>query len=177
MNILRGIFDRIVLVVTVVAAGCIPSFITQYQQRVGGMLTQVLQDIAPFQAIANQFHEGSLQRLIRHHLDSSDPTFHSEGVAIQAMVDAAERLGRMSEALNTDLFSQVKYLFTYMDAAIACATWEMYTPSFSLSAESILLSAGVGMSAWLIFIVTWFVLARLIQFFIDRRNNQDKRSI
>lgn len=135
------------------------------------MLTQVLQDIAPFQAIANQFHEGSLQKLIRHHLDSSDRTFHSEGAAIQAMVDAAERLGRMSEALNTDLFSQARYLLSHMDAAIARAAWEMYTPSFGLSAESILLSAGMGLSAWLIFMVAWFVLARLTQLFIDRRNS------
>ena len=169
MNILRAFLDRIILVAAVVAAGCIPGFITQYQQRVSGMLAQVLQDIAPFQEIANQFHEGSLQRLIRHHLDSSDQTFHSEGMAIQAMVGAAERLGRMSEALNTDLFSQVKYLLTYMDAAIARATWEMYTPSFGLSVESILLSSGVGISVWLIFVLFWLILEHLIRFFISRR--------
>lgn len=168
MTILRGMFDRIVLVVAVVAAGCIPSFITQYQQRVGGMLTQILQDIAPFQAIANQFHAGSLQKLIRHHLNSNDPTFHSEGAAIQAMVDAAERLGRMSAALNTDLFSQSSHLFMHMDMAIAHATWEIYTPSFGLSAESILLSAGVGMLVWLAFITAWWLIDRLLKFIIDR---------
>lgn len=170
MNFIRGVFDRIVLVTAVIAAGCIPSFIVQYQQRVGGMLTQVVQDIAPFQAIANQFHEGSLQKLIRHHLDSTDPTFYSEGTAIQAMVDSAERLKRMADALNTDLLGQTKYLLTHLDAPIARATWEIYSPSFGLSVESIMLSATVGMSIWLIFMVTWIALARLAQFVIDGRS-------
>ncbi len=170
VNFIRGIFDRIVLVVAVVTSGCIPSFIAQYQQRVGGMLTQVVQDIAPFQAIANQFHEGSLQKLIRHHLDSTDPTFYSEGTAIQAMVDSAERLKRMADALNTDLLGQTKYLLTHLDAPIARATWEIYSPSFGLSVESIMLSATVGMSIWLIFMVTWIALARLAQFVIDGRS-------
>jgi hypothetical protein len=101
MAFIRGILDRIILVAGVVAAGCIPSFIAQYRQRVGGRLDQVLQDIAPFQAIADQFHHGSLAELIQHHLASVDTTFHDEGAALQAMVDSAEKLRQALQALNT----------------------------------------------------------------------------
>ena len=95
MKFLGGLLDRLVLLVAVVAAGCVPSFIVQYRQRLGGRLDQVLADLAPFQAIADRNHGGSLDELIRYHLQSSDATFHQEGAALQAMVQAAARLRSM----------------------------------------------------------------------------------
>lgn len=114
---------------TPIAAGCIPSFIAQYRQRLGGRLDQVLLDIMPFQQIANQFHHGSLQELIQYHLTSSDATFHHEGAALQAMLDASKQLNIALQALNTDLFHQMAYLVANMDLGIARATWDIFSPS------------------------------------------------
>jgi Protein of unknown function (DUF2937) len=157
---LRGILDRIILVVSVIAAGCIPSFIAQYRQRLGGRLDQVLHDLAPFQEIANRYHGGSLQALIKHHLDSTDNTFHAEGAAIQAMVDSAASLRAGFEALNTDLLHQLTYLGAQLDPGIARATWEVYAPSFTLTAESVAFSAILGIFIWLAFLALWMVCAR-----------------
>jgi hypothetical protein len=161
MAFIRGILDRIILVIGVVAAGCIPSFIAQYRQRVGGRLDQVLQDLAPFQTIANQFHHGSLQELIQYHLASADATFHGEGAAIQAMVVSAEQLKQALEALNTDLWHQLIYLFTKADPLIARATWEIFSPSFNLTAESVVFALVVGVAIWLVFLAAWMLFARL----------------
>ncbi len=161
MAIIRGILDRVILVVGVVAAGCIPSFIAQYRQRVGGRLDQVLQDIAPFQEIANQFHHGSLRELIQHHLISVDPTFHDEGAALQAMVDSAEQLRQALQALNTDLYHQMVYLLTKPDPLIARATWEIFSPSFNLTVESVVFALVVGVGIWLVFLAVWMLFARL----------------
>ena len=160
MAFIRGILDRIILVAGVVAAGCIPSFIAQYRQRVGGRLDQVMQDIAPFQAIADQFHHGSLQELIQHHLASIDATFHDEGAALQAMVDSAEQLRQALQALNTDLFHQLIYLLTGADPLIARATWEIFSPSFNLTVESVVFAFAVGVAIWLVFLATWILFAR-----------------
>ena len=168
MDFVRGILDRIVLVAGIVAAGCIPSFIAQYRQRVGGRLDQVIQDLAPFQEIANQFHHGSLQELILHHLASPDSTFHNEGAAIQAMVNSAEQLRRALEALNTDLFHQLVYLIAKIDPLIALATWEAFLPSFNLTAESIIFAFIVGVIVWLAFFAVWYVFARLIRILTAR---------
>lgn len=166
MILIRGIFDRIVLVVGIVVAGCIPSFISQYRQRVGGRLDQVIKDLEPFQQIANLYHHGSLKELIQHHLDSADTTFHDEGAAIQAMVGSAEQLRRTLEALNTDLFHQMSYLLTGgMDPEISRAAWEIYSPSFNLTAESILFAAIVGVLMWLVFLLIWSGITRLINAF------------
>ncbi len=66
MKVIGAILDRIVLLLAVVAAGCIPSFMVQYRQHLGGRLDQVLADLAPFQAIADRYHGGSLTELIRY---------------------------------------------------------------------------------------------------------------
>src|SRR3989338_9346202 len=149
MIFIRGILDRIVLVIGIVAAGCIPSFISQYRQRLGGRLDQVLKDLDPFQQIANLYHHSSLKELIQHHLDSSDKTFHDEGAAVQAMVTAAEQFRRALQSLNTDLYHQLGYLLTGgADPQIASATWEAYSPSFNLTPESILFGSIIGVLIW-----------------------------
>lgn len=168
MHLIRGFLDRIILVAAIVAAGCVPGYIAQYRQRVGGQLDQVLQDIAPFQEIANQFHHGSLEELIRYHLSSPDPTFHSEGAAIQEMVDAAQRLRIAFEALNTDLFHQLVYLLGQIDPHTARATWEVFSPSFDLSAQSIAFALIAGIAIWLVFFAVWYIFARLISVFTAR---------
>lgn len=169
MAFIRGFFDRIVLVAGIVAAGCIPSFISQYRQRLGGRLDQVLKDIEPFQQIANLYHHGSLKELIQHHLNSSDATFHDEGAALQAMVSSAEQLRRALQALNTDLFHQLSYLLTGgMDPQIARAAWEIYSPSFNLTVESVVFGSIVGVLIWLVFLFIWYVLSRFINILTAR---------
>lgn len=168
MLFIRGILDRIILVIGVVAAGCIPSFIAQYRQRVGGRLDQVLQDIAPFQAIANQFHHGSLQELIKYHLASADPTFHDEGAALQGMVEAAERLRQALQALDTDLFHQLVYMITGTDPLIARATWEIFSPSFNLTPESVVFALVIGFAIWLVFLAAWMSIERLARILLAK---------
>jgi hypothetical protein len=160
--ILRGLFDRIVLVLAIFAAACIPSYIQQYKQRVGGHLDQVVRDLAPFKEIAARFHGNDINRLIRHHLASPDPTFKAEGDAIHKMIDAEARLRSASEALNAGIWQQLQYLLTSADPAIARATWDAYVPAFSFTMEYVLFALGVGVSIWLLFLVVWVLAARVI---------------
>jgi Protein of unknown function (DUF2937) len=168
MDFIRGFLDRIILVAGVVAAGCIPSFIAQYRQRVGGRLDQVLKDLAPFQSIADQFHHGSLPELIQYHLASPDSTFHEEGTAIQTMLDSAERLKQALEALNTDLFHQLVYLASKGDPVIVRATWDIFSPSFNLTPESIVFALAVGFLVWLAFLALWTLIDRLARILLAK---------
>ena len=168
MNLIRGILDRIILVAGVVAAGCIPSFIAQYRQRVSGRLDQVLQDLAPFQTVANQFHHGSLQELINYHLASADRTFHDEGTALQAMVDSAEQLKQALAALNTDLYHQLFYMVSKADPLIARATWDIFAPAFNLTPQSVVFAIIVGVVVWLVFLAVWILFERLARILLAR---------
>ena len=82
MHILRGFPDRVLLVCAVVGGGFVRGFIAQYRQRLGGRLDQARLDLEPWQKLADQFYHGDIAQLIRYHLDSRDPTFHSEGALI-----------------------------------------------------------------------------------------------
>lgn len=163
MSFIGGLLDRIVLVVGIVSAGCIPSFISQYQQRLGGRLDQVLKDLEPFQRVADKYHNGSLKELVEHHLKSSDATFREEGAAVQVMSNSAELLRRALQALETDLFHQMTYLLTGgIDMEIARSTWRIYSPSFNLTIESVVLASIVGVVIWLAFLIIWNALARVL---------------
>jgi ABC-type microcin C transport system permease subunit YejB len=163
VNVLGAILDRIVLLIAVVAAGCIPSFIVQYRQRMGGRLDQVLADLSPFQAIADRYHGGSLAELIRYHLQSSDATFHQEGAALQSMVQAAEQLRAMLAALDTDLLHQCGYLLLHHDMTLLRATWAGYQPGFTLDLPSAVFALAVGVVLWAIFLGVWHGVARLLR--------------
>jgi Protein of unknown function (DUF2937) len=162
MKTVRAILDRIVLLFAVVAAGCIPSFIVQYRQRMGGRLDQVMADLSPFQEIANRYHGGSLSELIRYHLQSTDATFHQEGAALQSMVQAAERLRAMLAALDTDLAHQCAYLLLHHDGDLLRATWGGYQPGFTLDLQSAVFALAVGVALWAIFLGIWHGVARLL---------------
>ena len=163
MHIVRGILDRIVLLAAVLIAACIPSFITQYRQRLGGRLDQVRSDLAPFQAIANHDFGGSLARLIDYHLASQDTTFHREGVALQSMVDAAERLREAMQGLNTDLLHQCLYLLHHPDYDLLRSTWGAYQPGFTLTVQGAFFALATGLIAWLLFLGFWHGTAGVVR--------------
>ncbi len=164
MRIITGLLDRLVLLIGVIAAGCVPSFIVQYRQRAGGRLDQVLADLAPFQALADRNHGGSLEALIRYHLQNGDSTFHQEGEALQSMVDAAERLRALLHALDTDLLHQCIYLLLHHDPGLLRATWNAFQPGFTLTPPSLMLALVLGGLLWALFVgllhgVMWLVRA------------------
>lgn len=155
MTLLRGLFDRTLLLAAFLAAGCVPGFIVQYRQRLGGALDQVVQDLAPFREVARQFHGGKLDKLIEHHVFSTDGTFQAEGSAIQAMVRTLDRLRAAVEALDTDLVHQIMVLVKRADAQIVKATWSAYQPSFSFTAEGMIFAGAVAITVWLLFMLSW----------------------
>jgi hypothetical protein len=158
MDLLRGFFDRIVLLATFLVAGCVPGFIVQYRQRLGGALDQVVKDLAPFREIARQLHGGSLDKLIEHHVFSTDATFQAEGSAIQTMVRTLDRLRAAVEALDTDLVHQILVLIKRADPQIAKATWAAYQPSFSFNAEGLMFAGVVALTLWLLFMLSWVAM-------------------
>jgi hypothetical protein len=153
--VLRGLLDRVVLIAGIIAGGCIPGFIQQYRQRVGGRLDQVQIDLAPFQEIARRYHGGDMEAMVRHHLASTDPTFHAEGTALQAMLDSFARLQAMAEGLAGSVWQQAGYLLRHYDSEIGAATWSAHVPTFSVDAGGIVVALTVGVVVWLVFQLLW----------------------
>jgi hypothetical protein len=155
MSLIRGLVDRVLLICAVVAGGLVPGFISQYRQRLGGMLDQAKLDLAPWQRIADQYFHGNLGQLIQYHLASKDPTFHSEGAAISSLVASVQHLQLEVAALHGNLFQQATYLALHGDPAIAHATLGDWVPTFGLSVAGISFALLFALCLWLLFQIVW----------------------
>ncbi len=158
MAFLRGLLDRLFLVCAAVAGGLVPGFIAQYRQRLGGRLDQARLDLEAWQRIADRFHHGDIEQLIQYHLNSSDPTFHSEGEVIRSLMTTVRELQSAVDALQGSLFSQAGYLALHADPQLARATFDDWVPTFALSIEGVLFAALFAAAAWLLFHALWGLL-------------------
>jgi hypothetical protein len=162
MRFIRGLLDRVVLIAGVLAGGIAPSFVAQYRQRVGGRLDQARIDLAPFQEIANRFHQGSLDALVQHHLRSVDQTFHREGEAIKALMDSVLHLQVVVDGLHGSLAHQAWFLLRNYDPNTLRATWDIYQPAFSFSIDALVFAGLVGIALWGTFLAIWITAAATI---------------
>ncbi len=138
-----------------------PGFIAQYRQRLGGRLDQARLDLAPWQRLADQYHQGDIERLIRYHLDSSDPQFHAEGAIIRALLTTVRQLQSAADALQGSLLHQAGYLTLHGDPGLMRATLHDWVPTFALSAEGIMFALGFALVVWVAFQVLWQLAAWL----------------
>jgi phytoene dehydrogenase-like protein len=168
MSLVRGLFDRLVLIAGVLVGGCVPGFIAQYQQRVGGRLDQVRQDLLPFEEIARRYHGGDINALVKHHLASADQSFQAEGSAIQTMLDSLARLTDMMNGLAGSAWHQMAYLAGHFDREIGLATWQSYVPSFSLDPAALMVAGVFGVVCWLLFMGVWFGASKLADLIVIR---------
>lgn len=155
MSFIRGFVDRLLLICAIVAGGLVPGFISQYRQRLGGMLDQARADLAPWQRIADQNFHGDLYQLIQYHLASKDATFHAEGAAIGSLVASVQHLQTEVAALHGNLFQQAAYLSLHVDPAIAHATLGDWVPTFGLSTEGLSFALLFALCLWLLFQILW----------------------
>ncbi len=163
MLFLRGLLDRLLLACAVVAGGLVPGFIAQYRQRLGGRLDQARLDLAPWQRLAEQYYQGDIERLIRYHLESSDPKFHAEGAVIRSLVATVQQLQSAVDALQGSLFRQAGWLTLHADPGLARATLHDWVPTFALSAEGIVFALVFAVAVWLLFVALWRLLALLLR--------------
>jgi hypothetical protein len=161
MSFVRGLLDRVLLVCAVVAGGLVPGFIAQYRQRLGGRLDQARLDLAPWQRLAEQYYQGDIERLIRYHLESSDPKFHAEGAIIRALATTVQQLQSAVDALHGSLFRQAAYLALHADPGLARATLHDWVPTFAFSSEGIVFALAFAVVVWLLFHALWRLLALL----------------
>jgi Protein of unknown function (DUF2937) len=161
MPFVRGLLDRLLLACAVVAGGLVPGFIAQYRQRLGGRLDQARLDLQPWQRLADQYYQGDIERLIRYHLESSDPKFHDEGAVIRALVSTVQQLQSAVDALHGSLFHQAGYLALHLDPGLARATLNDWVPTFALSGEGLVFALAFAVLVWLLFHALWRLIALL----------------
>lgn len=119
----------------------IPNFVNQYAKRLDAHYIEVQTNLKPFQEIADQYHAGSIEALIRKHKQSEDLTFRAEGAAIEKMVRRLEHFAREKREMETPLPQQVAFIVTRADPELVEETRLNY--SFGLLLDHTAVLAGV----------------------------------
>jgi hypothetical protein len=141
---IRGILYILIFATGVAGGGLFSSFSAQYHQRLQAHYEQVDIDLAPFQMIADRYHGGSLDALIQHHLNSSDPTFHAEGEAIQLMMNSRELLAESQSVAEVGYPGQALWLYQHRNESSVQTTWDSFQPAMVATGNAISFSLGVG---------------------------------
>ena len=156
---IRSIIFITVFVGGFFAGGLFPSFSTQYHLRLQAQYDQVSIDLAPFEEIASRYHGGSLDALVQHHLDSTDPTFHAEGEAIQLMINSQAQLSESKAAAEAPYVDQLLYFYRHADNHVAQATLDSFTPVMVTTENAITFALTIGTIVILVFWAGWALLA------------------
>lgn len=169
LNITKSLLDKIFFTCGLLLGSQIPNFIKQYHQRIGGRLDQATEDLEQFQKIANNFHNGSLEELIKKHLSSKDTTFHHEGFIIKDLVEKTNYLLETYNSLNTNLHNQIKYLIFNLDRDIVSATWSIYKPGITLTTEAILCALIIGFVFSAVFQLALYLVTKTMSSTVNKQ--------
>lgn len=128
-----------------------PNFADQYARRIDAHYLEVVENLKAFQEIADRFHGGDLQALIKHHRASQDSTFNAEAAAIERMADRKARFGKERDALQgKELPQRAAHILFLGDREITQETWATYSPELRLNREAVFSGIGLALAACLL---------------------------
>lgn len=132
--------------VALMIANQVPVFTNQYEQRIAAALDQSIEDNFYFHEIVDQQFGGDVEGFIQHHLDSEDPTFHTEGEVFRRNFDREAELWK-EHKIRSDgsLLDNVRYIALHGDRNVIRGAWEIYRPAL---APDIVFSLLGGVLIW-----------------------------
>ena len=137
----------------------IPNFVDQYGKRLDAHYIEVQTNLKPFQAIADQFHSGSLEALISKHRQSDDLTFRAEGDAIEKMVRRLQHLAQEKREMQAPLPQQVAFIVSRADPDLVEETRKSYSFGLLLDQTAVL----AGLVCMLVVVVVLELFAWLVR--------------
>lgn len=152
LSLFGSLLDRLTLIAAVLLAGAFPSFATQYEQQVEASLNQAVEDLEPFQRIADRHHDGSLDALVQRHRSSNDPVFFEEGDAIESLVSRIDVLRESRGALTGGLFSDAQHMLRARHPDILSSTLKVFRPGFEYSTNALVFALVAGVVVWLVLV-------------------------
>ena len=148
MHWLTGLADRLLLIACVLAAAAVPSLAQQYQQRIEGRQVQAQADLAPFQAIADRHHNGSLRALIAAYRRNDDASVRETAEAVSQIIDAVAWYTRAVSDMRSGPVAAAQHLIADARRADLRATWDSFKPGFGFSPDHLLFAVLGGLLVW-----------------------------
>ncbi len=119
----------------------VPNFVGQYEKRVDAHLREVSINLRPFQAIADKYFAGDLNKLIALHRSSGEKPFQEEGAAIDKMVQRKLRFEADLAALRTSLPLKAFRVLFHGDREMIDEVLGQYSYAVPLNQDALLFGA------------------------------------
>lgn len=141
MSVLLRYFMVVVACVALLAGLQVPSLADQYGKRVDAHLREVSLNFQPYQEIANQQVNGSVELLIANHRKSEVKLFQAEAVAIERMYQRKLRFEAEVRALQTGLARRLAHILFRGDRELLGETLAQYSATVPLNQEALVVGA------------------------------------
>jgi len=138
----------------------IPNLADQYEKRIDAHLREVANNLQPFQKIANQYFNGSLEKLLEMHRNSDNKVFLEEGFAIENLLMRKLRFKAELSALRASLAMKVVHILFYGDRELIDETLAQYSYAVPLNQQAIIAGLAVA-TIMLLLLELLLALARM----------------
>lgn len=163
-SFLESAVDRIISAAGALVFMQVPSFMVQYQQRLGGHVDELKRLVGKYSAAAAD-NGRTLEEYISLHLQSGVKEFAATG---NIMTGNVERFNMLSEALKKISDSAgIKKFFVFiqnLDWEIFRNTLRDFVPAVSLNTDSIL----YGICGIILFMLLYFLIKKIVAVFANR---------
>lgn len=143
----------------------VPSFVEQYGQRLQSHALESNASLGEFQADADRYFKGDIEKLIEHYKNSKDRVFVDGSKSIGAIFSRNKLLERSLEQFNASPLSAYQATFFTPVDDIRIEAWTNYDHSIRLKTVSIVWALGLGALVALICELTIRFALLLFSFF------------
>ena len=119
----------------------LPNLADQYTKRVDAHLREVTANLLPFQQVANQYANGSLEGLIAMHRRADQPVFRAEADAIEKLLRRKQRFEAEFLAVQKSLPLRIGHILLQGDRELLDQTVAQYSANVPLDQDAILFGA------------------------------------
>ena len=139
----------------------VPNFVDQYQKRVDAHLREVTINLQPFQAIANKYFSGDMDKLLALHRGSGEKPFQEEGSALEQMMQRKLRFEADIAALQASMPVKAFRVLFNGDREMIDETLGQFSYNVPMNQDALIFGAGFAF-ALLLSLEGLLALARLI---------------
>lgn len=149
-NLLYRYLMIIVACVALLLGLQVPNFVDQYQKRVDAHLREVAVNLQPFQAIADKYFAGDMDKLIALHRGSIERPFQEEVAGIEQMVQRKSRFEADLLALQASLPVKAFRVLVQGDREMIDETLGQFSYNVPINMDALLFGAGFAFSLLLL---------------------------
>ena len=169
MGLIRHYFSLILFAAGLLAGVQVPNFVDQYEKRVDAHYREASANLSGFQHIADLYQHGSVERLIRQHDASSDPSFRSEAAPIRDLYRRKLRYEAELQALRAGFIRKVAYVFFAAAHPRLHDTDDQYAANLTLNATVAMCGVSAAVTVCALFEVVVGLIRAVVVFNLRAR--------